>query len=82
MILFDDVDIDEVKVVFDSSFDGKSVNFGITEGERWETFMGGPKESNIQIEGYEGDGVCELCGGPVFWSYLVECFITWEHYRD
>ena len=34
MILFDDVDIDEVKVVFDSSFDGKSVNFGITEGER------------------------------------------------
>ena len=54
LILFDYVEIDVVKVVFDSHVDGKIVALGVTEVEIWDNLMGGSEDATIKLEGADG----------------------------
>ena len=44
--------------------------------------MGGPKEATMNLEVYEGEVICELCGGPLDCIHWVEFMRTWELDRD
>ena len=63
------MDINIVNVVFDTVLDGEIASLGIVEGARAESLMGVTKEYTINIEGDDGENVCDVCGGPVVWIH-------------
>ena len=82
LILFDNVDINIVEVVFDSSIEGKITALGVIKGAVWEGIMGGTTYYTIKLEGYDGEGVCAVYGGLVGCIQGVECIGAWENERD
>ena len=50
LILFDNMEINVVKVVSNSCFDDENVALRVEEGEIWESFMGVPKEATIKFQ--------------------------------
>ena len=44
--------------------------------------MGGTNESTVNLEEYEGEIVCAVCGVTVGLIQGVECVSTWEIERD
>ena len=49
-----DAEINVVNFVFVSVLDSENEALGVTEGEKWEAFIGGTKENTIYLEGTEG----------------------------